>query len=251
MSQRARVLYQFPLSLYCEKTAWNLDHKRLDYRCCNLMPGPHLPLAYGLAGIPTLPILRDGNRVTGDSTAIALWLEREYPQQPLLPADPVARERALMFEGYFDELGDHVRRCVWSMAVDGPRIDRIFYGFAGYGPLVKMLGRLTVPLLRRTLVWRFRLQPARVQDSWRRVLSALDHLESLLDGDAARYLVGDTFTLADLTAATMLAPLFGPPGSPWSDERLGLVPDPQREALRRRPAGRWVLAIYAKHRARD
>jgi glutathione S-transferase len=36
-----RVLYQFPLSHYCEKARWLLDHKELDYVAHNLIPGFH------------------------------------------------------------------------------------------------------------------------------------------------------------------------------------------------------------------
>ncbi len=32
-----RVLYQFPLSHYCEKARWLLDHKELDYVAHNLI----------------------------------------------------------------------------------------------------------------------------------------------------------------------------------------------------------------------
>lgn len=247
-SGNTRTLYQFPLSLYCEKTRWNLDHKQLGYRCCDLVPGLHLPLAYWRAGIPTLPILRDGRTTVGDSTRIALWLERTYPQHPLLPTRAIAREQTLAHEGYFDELGDHVRRCVWSLAVDGPAIERIFYGFAGYGVPARWLGRNTLPLLRRMLRWRFRLQPARVANSWVRTLAALEYVEALLDNDPDRYLVGNGFTLADLTAATMLAPLIGPDGSPWSDQRLGMEAGPERVQLRARVVGRWVTNMYARHR---
>lgn len=248
-----RTLYQFPLSLYCEKTRWNLDHKRLDYRCRDLVPGLHLPLARWRAGISTLPILREhspeNRRTVGDSTDIALWLERTYPHHPLLPENGVQRERVLAHEAYFDELGDHVRRCVWSLAVDGPALERIFYGFTGYSALSRWIGRNTLPVLRRMLRWRFRLQPTRVVDSWARVTAALDHVEQLLDNRDDAYLVDGRFTLADLTAATMLAPLIGPEGSPWSDRRLGIEPTPERRELRHRVVGRWVTNMYARHRS--
>lgn len=248
-----RTLYQFPLSLYCEKTRWNLDYKRLDYRCRDLVPGLHLPLARWLAGISTLPILRDAchekPRIIGDSTDIALWLERKYLQYPLLPESGALREQVLAHEAYFDDLGDHVRRCVWSLAVDGPALERIFYGFTGYSAASRWIGRKTLPVLRRMLHWRFRLQPVRVIDSWTRVMAALDYVELLLDGRDDTCLVGNRFTLADLTAATMLAPLIGPEGSPWSDRRIGIEPTPERLELRRRPVGRWVTNMYAWHRS--
>lgn len=249
MTTPSRRLYQFPLSLYCEKTRWNLDHKQLAYQCSDLIPGLHLPVARMVAGISTLPVLRDAQGTVGDSTRIALWLERHYPQHSLLPMEPVSRERVLAHEMYFDEIGDHVRRCVWSLAVDGPRIDHVFYGFSGYSAATRAFGRVSIPLLRRMLRWRFRLQPARATNSWARVHGALDYIETLLAGNPEQYLVDDRFTLADLTAATMLAPLIGPPGSPWSDERLGIEIDRSgRDMYRQRVAGRWVMNMYGRHR---
>ena len=36
-----RILYQFPLSHFCEKARWMLDYKELEYVAQNLMPGAH------------------------------------------------------------------------------------------------------------------------------------------------------------------------------------------------------------------
>ncbi|MBU2254901.1 MAG: glutathione S-transferase N-terminal domain-containing protein, partial [Gammaproteobacteria bacterium] len=71
-----RTLYQFPISHYCEKTRWHLDHKGLDFQVDNLFPGLHRLKSKRLAGIVTLPILKDGEQVIGDSTQIALYLEQ-------------------------------------------------------------------------------------------------------------------------------------------------------------------------------
>ena len=70
MSQ-TRILYQFPISHYCEKSRWQLDHKGLPYVTRNLLPGPHRLRTPLMANIDTLPVLRDGKRTVGDSTRIA------------------------------------------------------------------------------------------------------------------------------------------------------------------------------------
>ncbi len=56
-----RVLYQFPLSHYCEKARWLLDHKELDYVAHNLIPGFHRAFAQLKTGQNLLPILKMTN----------------------------------------------------------------------------------------------------------------------------------------------------------------------------------------------
>lgn len=247
---RSRKLYQFTLSHYCEKTRWNLDWKQLDWQAVNLLPGPHIPVAWWQARQRTLPILVDGKRAIGDSTAIALYMEQHYPEYPLLPADNALRQQVLALEAFFDELGEDVRRCVWSLAIDSKDMDRLF--FHGYSPRQQQLGRWMRPALRQMLRHTFSIRPRQVEASWQAIFAAIRTLEDQLQNDAGRYLAGDHFTLADLTAASMLAPLTGPPGSPWADQQLpedarttyaGL-----RHQLRHGTVGQWLNRLYATHR---
>lgn len=245
-----RRLYQFPLSLYCEKTRWNLDWKGLEWQPVNLIPGPHAFTAWRLARQQTLPILVDGGQKVGDSTEIALYLDSRYPQHALLPAQSAQRQKILTLEAQFDALGEDVRRCVWSLAVESDTVDRLF--FHGYSARQKTLGNWMRPVLRQMIRHRFGVWPVEVDASWQKVMNTLQEVENHLQGDPARYLVTDRFTLADLTAASMLAPLIGPTGSPWIDSRLPDEAQQSSNALRQRlrgsVAGQWVERIYREHR---
>jgi glutathione S-transferase len=55
----SRVLYQFPISHYCEKIRWAMDYKGLDYTLKNLVPGLHLRTTKKIAPKTYLPILMD------------------------------------------------------------------------------------------------------------------------------------------------------------------------------------------------
>src|SRR5690606_11485280 len=46
-----RVVYQFPISHYCEKTRWQLDHKGMPYQIRNLLPGAHRLFTRTRAGV--------------------------------------------------------------------------------------------------------------------------------------------------------------------------------------------------------
>ena len=241
-----RRLYQFPLSLYCEKSRWNLEHKRLSYTPVNLMPGPHILTAFRLGRIRTLPVLADKSRRIGDSTRIALYLDQHYPEHPLLSAESDKRGAILALEDYFDDVGDHIRRCVWNEAVHSEQVNEIF--FRHYDEKMQRVGAFAKPLLRQMIKRTFNVAPAAVEASWQAAFTAFLHLEAMLHNDPQRYLVGEHFTLADLTAATMLAPLLGPEQSPWPDRHLPVTGISRRSELRATVAGQWVLRIYAQHR---
>jgi glutathione S-transferase len=76
-------------------------------------------------------------------------------------------------------------------------------------------------------------------------MAALDRLEQELDG--REYLVGERFTVADLTAASLFYPLVLPPEGP----RLPEPPEPLerfRAPLEGRRGFRWVEEIFHRHR---
>jgi glutathione S-transferase len=79
------------------------------------------------------------------------------------------------------------------------------------------------------------------------VRAALDRLEAELQPSG--YLVGDRFSVADLTAAALLAPVVFPPEFPYAPP--GPLPAPVvrwRDAFVGRRALRWVAEMYRRHR---
>jgi glutathione S-transferase len=95
----------------------------------------------------------------------------------------------------------------------------------------------------------YRIDDAGIETASREIDASIDRLEQLIDGDPDRYLVGDGLTLADITAASLLGPLVAPPSSPWPlDQPVPASFEARREALRARPAGKWLLKRYEKDR---
>ena len=65
------------------------------------------------------------------------------------------------------------------------------------------------------------------------------------------YLVGDSFTVADLTAAALFYPVPRPAGFPYAMVADDDLPDSFRgfvDSLARRPGGQWLAQIYRRHR---
>jgi len=244
----SRLLYQFPISHFCEKTRWNLDYKGLDYRVRNLMPGPHRATAQRLARTSTLPILDDGGLCTGGSTAIALYLEARHPEPSLLAVAGEERQQVLALVHAHDELGEDVRLWIYSELLRWPDFGRVFFG--SYAPPARWAGYAMTPVLRRVLTQVYRINPGTAAQSRLRVLDAIQRLEATLRQNPGGYLLGSRFTLADLTAAALFAPLLGPAGSPWA----GSQPQPialwaLRQELAARCAGQWIQRLYNSYRA--
>jgi len=243
------VLHQFPLSHYCEKIRWVLDHKQLRYSVNNQFPGVHALVNRRLVGRPEVPVLIDGHHAIGNSSDIALYLDDQFPDERLIPGSSEARSRVLALEGYFDEqAGPAVRRFVYSFVTARPRLFKQLF-FNGYSELARGFGQLTGAAIAKQIARMYRVAGSAAET---RVLieQSCDRLEQLTDRDPERYLVGDSLTLADVTAASLLGPLVGPPGSPW-DLPLD-VPElvELRGAIRARPCGNWILARYARDRRR-
>lgn len=96
-------LYQFELSQYSEKVRLILDYKGLEYRKIEVTPGIGQLELFKLSGQRQVPVLKDGDTIIADSTEIAFYLERKYPEKPIIPTDPLERGQCLLIEEWADE----------------------------------------------------------------------------------------------------------------------------------------------------
>lgn len=87
------TIYGLPLSGYCAKVRVVLRHKSLDWQQLP-PPGGYKTDAYRQV-VPSgnLPALVDGDVLLADSEAINEYLNEQYPEPALLPADPIARAK--------------------------------------------------------------------------------------------------------------------------------------------------------------
>jgi len=80
----------------------------------------------------------------------------------------------------------------------------------------------------------------------RKVVAALERLETELDG--RDYLAGERFSVADLTAASLLYPIVLPPQTPWRPSRMPCAWLEFNAAHGKRPALLWAAEMYRRHR---
>lgn len=238
-------------SHYCEKARWALDHFGLDYREDKHPPMLHWAWSLPSGGGRTVPILRAGTKVIGDSTAIVRFLDAEHGNGTrLYPLDAGLRAEVEQLEDRFStRLGPHTRRVVYfhllpdrSLALEA--IEPEVGGFQ------RLVFRIGFPFFRFMMRRGMNISPASAERSLeftRRVFRAVD--ERLSDGRS--FLVGDVFTAADLSFSALAAPVLLPVeyGAPLPDfQRLPTGASEVIEEFRQTPAGAFALRVYRECR---
>jgi glutathione S-transferase len=158
---------------------------------------------------------------------------------------------ALELEDYFDEkLGPAVRASIVTplFARDPDIALRVLTtgmpakAYETVRPLARVF-----PIFYR---WRHKISAERIEQDRNDVRAALDRLARELQPSG--YLVGETFTVADLTAAALLGAGLQPPEIqyPMTVELPDYMQE-WRDEVRRHPASQWALGIYRKHRGKS
>ena len=237
------VLWQYSFSNYNEKARWALDFKGIPHRRRSLLPGGPRAMRFS-RGDGTLPVLDlEGTRIV-DSTRIIAALEDRKPEPALYPADASERARALALEDFFDEHAGHDMRRVgfWEQQ------DETAYGLAfltvDQPRAARLMMRPLIPLGWRYVSKRYEFTQEAVERSCEVLVGALDRIESERNGRP--HLVGDAFSVADLTAAALLYPMVWPPE--YQYELPEAPPSEFLESVRGHSALDWIAETWRRDR---
>jgi glutathione S-transferase len=241
------VLYQFAFSHFNEKARWGLDWKGLHSKRCNLLPGFHTRRTRSLSGATQTPILVvDGEAIAG-STSILRHLEEFCPAPELFPTNDPEREEVDRWIAWLDdEVGPAIRLGLFDEILRDPEYAVDI--FATAQPGWKRLGySIVFPKIIQVLRSRMTITAEAAVEANETTAKALERIASAVGSTG--YLVGDRFTAADLTAASLLFPLSFPSQLPFS------IPNRSSAAMehwKSRWAGRagvdWMEKIYRAHR---
>jgi glutathione S-transferase len=251
MAEDVLELIQFPYSHYNEKVRWTLAHKAVPHRVRSLLPGPHAPTVLRLTKQTQTPVVRFGDAVVAGSARIIDEIERRFPARPLYPAADADRRRALELQTWLDaDVGPLVRRALFSILVRHPAY--VCEMFAGSrGGVTRALYRGLFPITRLVMSQSMGIRgTTSIEAGFIGTQAAFDRIAR--DTSARGFLVGDRFSVADLTAAALLAPAVE-----LTHPAMAL-PTPMPAAVQdwyarwaTHPGAAWVREQYRQHRPAD
>ncbi len=256
------LLVTIPFSHYNERARWALQHHGFSAHERRYLPMFHM---YGVwrvtsasdrrsdrasSGYSTPVLVCPDRTVLADSGEIVRWADAQAstPETTLYPEPH--RQQIEAFEAELhDTLGPDTRLLVyWFMLRNDAMFGALVRGNVAWWQRVGFW--CLRPLAKAGLRRRMDLSESSYRAARQRVSNYVAQLGERLDG--GRYLFGDRFTAADLTAATMFSPLLMPlPGygaaiPTLSDELAELS-----QQMRTTPLGAHALRMYADHRPSD
>lgn len=239
------TLYVFSISHYCEKAKWALDLCNIDYETKVLIPPSYARATQQLGTTsPSVPILQtaDGEVIQG-SPGIVVWANSQNQRFDV-------SEESIRIEQRLDAaLGIHIRRWFYSEALlDCPQIVKPCFTYEAHF-LDKIIMGFAWPKVVPMMIKRMDLGPRQELESKAIVERELDWLEEKL-ADGRQYLYGGKLSNADIAAASLIAPAFGPKEHPLSSV-FSLPPRIAStvKAWEGRPIELWLKSLYREYRS--
>jgi glutathione S-transferase len=241
-------LLTIPISHYCEKARWSLQRAGLDYREERHVQGIHRLAARRAGGGATVPVLVTPAGAIGESQQIVEWIDEQLPaDRRLLPGDGSRGEVQQLCERFDTVLGPRARRLIYvHMLRDKPLALR--FNNDGVPAWEERVVRYAWPAMGAVIRRALAIEPRSEAEDELAVWAELDFVASLL-ADGRPYLCGERFTAADLTFASLAAPVLVPavygvalpqPAQMRADT-AALV-----QRAREHPAGAFALERFAR-----
>jgi cytochrome P450/glutathione S-transferase len=237
-------------SPYCELARWVLDRQGIPYIEECHVPG-FAERATRKYGGSVVPVLDTGETTLLDARAVIDYYETRAPQNlKLLPCDSATQAEAhQLFDFLFDTFGVAVR--AWACSYMLPLQSTMSSLWMERAPWWE---RLVVSVFYSSLAASVRsslgLHSGTVAEQQPIIEAGLTRIDQRL-ADGRRFLMGDTLTAPDLALAALSAPIILPKQYGGPMPSLDHLPAAMRSAIERwraRPAGQFILRLYAENR---
>ncbi len=244
-------LITISISHFCEKARWALDRLAIPY-----IEERHVPLIHRLAtsrsgGGKTVPVLVTEAGAFGDSTDIINYIDPLAPAtKKLYPADAQLRGEVEKLEDLFDtQLGPSTRVWFYFYMLDNRELMLKLFG-AGVEPVEQELFAIVFPSIQEAMRRGMNITAEFATAAQDTIKRSFETVSGML-ADGRTYLVGDSFSAADLTFACLAAPVVWPSEyGAWLPE-LSEIPGEMQaviEELRETPAGKYALRLFREER---
>jgi glutathione S-transferase len=268
-------LITIPVSHYCEKTRWALQRLQIPFVEEPHMPPFHRFATRGLAD-PTVPIDRPKNlsalnqlvlKTVGGQTVPVLVTEQgifrssdeilNYADSiapealKLYPTDPTQRQQVDALVNEFDTiLAPAVRLWAYSYIMNQPDLVKPLW-CQGVPAFESRLFSIVFPWMRTNVSQLYGISDTSKDEAYEIICDSFDRVNGLLS-DGRAYLVGDRFSAADLSFATLSAAVLAIPKYSVPLPDLNQLPPTmasQIQQFQQTIAGDWVLKLYQEHLA--
>lgn len=245
-------LITIPMSHYCEKARWALAHAGIDYVEEAHLQVFHYRAVRPYSALGMVPVLVTEGAAIAGSSAILRFLDSRLGESRKLYPDK-HRSEIESLEKYFDEhLGVETRRWVYFHWMHLPGRQVLQTAGQGIPSWERAFAPFLFPLMRRYLGRHLAISRENVEAGLQVISSSFDEVAARIS-DGRRFLCGDCFSAADLSFASMAAPVLLPAEYgirlPTPDE----APVQARSDIRRfrnHPAGQFALRLFNENRQR-
>jgi glutathione S-transferase len=243
-------LITFGISHYCEKVRWALDQTGFSY-----IEERHLPPLHWLKTRPlggsSVPVLVTEVEVLKDSADILRHLDSIAPPHlKLYPESSVLRREVEDLEAQFNrKLGVATRQWGYFYVLQNRGLIKQLW-CKGVPTWEKLLFPMTFSSTRRVVYTNYNVNYESAITAYQRTQQIFQAVSDRL-ADGRKYLVGERFSAADLTFASLSAPGVVPPEYGGVLPELKQLPDEmvkQIQTLRDTVAGQYALRLYQQER---
>uniref|UniRef100_A0A7S3GCI4 Glutathione S-transferase n=1 Tax=Palpitomonas bilix TaxID=652834 RepID=A0A7S3GCI4_9EUKA len=239
-------------SHYCEKARWALDLAKVSF-----VEESHFPMFSRFHTLPiggkTTPLLTSGkgpSKVTyTESDDIVDYCDSLLPVEKKLLIEG-RREEIDEWRKIANEIGDHTRRLAYFNMFKYTKNLAYEVLSDNVSKRQKRMAKIMMPMIKGVVKGALKVNEKETTKSIERLNSLLDKADKAIEeGDG--YLVGGKFTAADLSFASLMAPIIFPPEFDAKMPQPEDLPDQFRkvvEEYRSRPSGKHCLRIFSSYR---